>query len=439
MHRETDFTRFARYTALNVLSMLGLSCYILADTWFISNGIGETGLAALNLSIPVYSLISGVGLMLGVGGSTRSVICRAQGHRAEGSRVFTAMLLLAGAAAAVCVTAGLLFARPLALALGADASTLAMTETYLRVILLFSPAFLANNIVSAFVRSDDGPQLAMAAMLAGCFANILFDYLFIFPLGLGMLGAVLATGFAPLVGLSLLSLHFLRHKNSFGPVRCRLSAALVRGSLPLGVPSLLSEVSAGVVMIVYNLLILDLAGTVGVAAYGIIANIALVVLAIFGGVAQGMQPVLSRAYGLGQPKSFAAVRRYGLLTALAMAAGLYALLALGAAPITALFNRDGSPTLAAIAETGLRLYFTALPFAGVNIVLSACFAAAEQPLPAQLISLLRGFALILPAVLVMARLWQLNGIWLSFPATELLTAAAALLLLWRSTRRTKEH
>ncbi len=171
---------FARYVSLNVLGMVGLSAYILADTFFIANGVGSDGLAALNFSIVLYTVLQATGLMLGIGAATEFQVCAARGDTRAANRTFTTALAMAGMAAAVLMLAVEVFVTPVSTLLGADAAvTRPLTETYLRTIFAFAPFFLLNNVLLPFVRNDGSPQLSMAAMLVGSFGNILLDALFI--------------------------------------------------------------------------------------------------------------------------------------------------------------------------------------------------------------------------------------------------------------------
>ena len=157
---------FRRYAAPGVLGMIGISCYILADTFFVAKGTGSLGLAALNIAIPAYNLMNGLGLMVGVGGATHYSLCRAQGDAAEADRTFTHTLLLGLCIALVFVLTGTFGVVPLSRLLGANAETLDMTAVYLRLLLCFAPFFVTNNIMIAFVRNDGEPGRAMAGMIA---------------------------------------------------------------------------------------------------------------------------------------------------------------------------------------------------------------------------------------------------------------------------------
>ncbi len=422
---------FARYAFWNVMGMIGLSCYILADTFFVSQKLGSNGLAALNLAIPVYSLLHGSGLMLGMGGATRYAIFKGQKAFQQANEVFTDTLYSALPLAAVMVLSGACFSDDLALLLGADAAILDMTGTYLKVILLFAPAFLLNNILICFVRNDGNPGLSMAAMLGGSFSNIVLDYLFLFPFQMGMFGAVLATGLATLISMMILSILFWKKQNQFRLNRSKPHAAGIRSLLSLGFPSLITEVSSGIVMIAFNFLFLTLQGKVGVAAYGVIANLSLVVFSVYTGLAQGSQPILSRAYGRGDQRSVKQVLRCALTAMLVFSCLIYTMLFLFAGPITGVFNSEGNAEMQEMTEFGLKRYFIAIPFAGFNIILALFFTSTENAVPAHWISLLRGLVLMLPMVFLLSSLAGLTGTWLAFPVTEGLVAVLGQILYRR--------
>lgn len=410
---------FSKYVSLNVLGMVGLSCYILADTFFISKALGANGLAALNLAISVYSIIHATGLMLGIGGATRYTILKARQADGEANETFTQTTCCGLAAGILFLAIGMFLSRRLAERLGADAETLALTATYLKTILCFSPCFILNNIMLAFIRNDGGPRLSMAAMLVGSFANIVLDYVFIFPLSMGMFGAAFATCLAPVISLGILSSHFIRKRNGFSWVRFRFRLHRLGGILSLGISSFIGEVSTGIVLIVFNLVILQLAGNTGLAAYGIVANVALVAAAVFTGVAQGIQPLTSLGCGTGDRKLLSLVLRDTLLLSLTLAAAIYGFILIGSTRVIAVFNSDGIAELAAIAEHGFRLYFCGFFFAGINITAAAFFSASDRPGWAFAIAITRGCVAILPLVLLLSRMCGMTGVWLSFVFAEL--------------------
>ncbi|MCM1159129.1 MAG: MATE family efflux transporter [Bacteroidales bacterium] len=412
---------YAKYVALNVLGMIGLSCYILADTYFVAKGLGSNGLAALNLAIPIYSFIHGCGLMLGIGGAARYSMLKHQEPEKEAgrNRIFTHTMLLAGCFAICFMAAGFLGAGMVTRLLGADEHVFSMCKTYLQILLVFSPAFLTNDVLLCFVRNDGAPGLVMAAMLAGSFSNIILDYFFIFRLHMGIFGAVFATGLAPVISLAVLASFFARRKNQFhwisGRLRLRLWGYIFSG----GFPSLVAELSSGIVMMVFNAIILKLRGNIGVAAYGVIANLSLVVIAVYTGIAQGVQPLFSKYYGRGETKKVQSIFGYAAGTVIILSGILYFGVLGGAEGIVSAFNHEGSKALQKIAVEGMKLYFTGGIFAGLNIILSIYCASTNKAKPAGIISVLRGFALIVPVTYLLSGIWGMTGLWLAFPVTEL--------------------
>ncbi len=432
------FKEYTKYAFFNVLGMLGLSCYILADTFFVAKGLGSNGLAALNLAIPIYSFIHGSGLMLGIGGATRYSIAKSQGQTDRMNLIFSHTAFSVCVLSIVFFTVGLWGADVITRILGADDAIFSMCRTYLQVLLLFSPLFMLNDMVLCFVRNDGAPRLVMVSMLAGSFLNIFLDYVFIFSFRMGIFGAVLATGFAPAIGLAVQSTFFIQKKNHFRLVKRPLRLQLLGQILSTGVPSLITELSSGIVIMAFNAIILGLMGNIGVAAYGIIANLSIVVIALYTGIAQGIQPLLSRSYGAGNDRDVQSVFKYALYTVILLSGIVYLGVFLGADWLASVFNSEGDCTLQAIAVDGMRLYFTACVFAGSNIIFSMYCTSIDNPRPASILSVLRGFLLILPMAFVMSRLWGMTGLWLAFPATELSAAALGIFLLQHSVKQQRK-
>ena len=423
--KENTLQEFGKYVSQSVLSQLGVSCYILADTYFISKGVGADGLTALNLAIPVFSVMNGCGFMLGIGSGTKYGIMKGTGNEKRGDVLFTSSLCVVTVLAVIFMLIGLLAADPITVLVGANAEVYDMTRTYLQVILLFSPMFMINNLLGAMIRNDGNTSLAMTAMLSGCLFNIVFDYIFVFPMGLGLFGAVLATAVAPIISILILLQHFVKKKNQFRLIRVRPDVRLVASAAGLGVPSLVTEVSSGLVIAVFNLLILGLAGNVGVAAYGVVANISIVVIAIYNGIAQGVQPLLSREYGRSQEKNVHRFLGWAMMLTVILAMVVYVGIYWNADVIAMIFNSGRDMDLQRIAVEGLKIYFTACPFVGANILLAIYFAATDQAAPAQMISLLRGLIVIVPLAFIMANVAGLTGVWMTFPLTELVVCVVA--------------
>lgn len=425
-----DKRTFLRYTSQNIAGMLGLSCYILVDTLFVSLALGASGLAALNLAITVFSVISAIGQMLGVGGGTDFSLRKGEGkstHACLGTA-----LRLAGAAALAFSLSGIILSKPLSLMLGADDATLALTETYVRVTLLFAPIFILNAVLQGFVRNDGAPWLAMLSMLVSSGANIALDYLFMFPLHMGMFGAVLATGVSALMSTPVLLSHFFSPQCS---IRLTMSRHSVHDALRMtsyGLSALIGELASAVSLLTFNLLLMRMSGHIGVAAYGVIANTALVATAIFTGLGQGIQPLASHAYGTSDHVGMHRLLNYTKATVAALSVLIFSLVFLFAEPIAQAFNHEQDAQMAQIAVYGLRVYFAGYLFAGVNIAATALLSAVSRPGSALIVSLLRSCAMLIPMALMLSLLLGVNGVWLSFVVTEAVCCALSLVFIKRA-------
>ena len=420
---------FLRYISQNIAGMIGLSCYILVDTWFVSMALGTNGLAALNLAITVFSVISGAGQLLGVGGGTDFALRRAEGKDAGHS--LSTSLFIGGALALLFAGTGLFFSAPLTRFLGADEATFSLTETYVRLTLLFAPAYMLNAVLQGFVRNDGSPKLAMLSMLLSSGLNIALDYLFMFPLGMGMFGAVLATGLSACLSTPVLLWHFLSKRCTLLPLRAPHRGADALRLLSYGLSALIGELASAVSLLTFNLLLMRLSGPVGVAAYGVIANAALVATAIFTGLGQGVQPLASQIFGMNDRAGMRALLGYIRNTVTALSLMIFALVFLCAQPIASAFNHEHNALLQAMAETGLRVYFAGYLFAGVNIAACAFLSAVNQPRRALMISLLRSCVLLIPAAVALCVALGTAGVWLAFMLTEAACCVLSLVSIKR--------
>lgn len=411
---------FFKYVSLNMLGMLGISFYILADTLFIAQALGSTGIAALNLSIPAFGIIHGFGLMLGLGGATRYKILLSQDKVKESRRVYSQTFLFAVTMGIIFMLIGIFGASPMARALGADAETFEMTSVYLRTILTFAPFFVVNNMLLSFVRNDGDPSLAMYGMVIGSVLNVVLDYIFIFPMGLGMFGASLATSVSPIISLAILSIHFFKPTNQLKLTFQKIEGWIIRDITHLGASAFINELSASIVMFSFNTIIFNLEGNDGLAAYGIITNIAFVVMSLFAGVAQGAQPLLSESFGLKNLKQMKQVLLLSLITTLLVSLAVYGGTAIFTDQIISAFNSDQDTHIASMATYGLLIYFAGFIFAGMNTILTSYFGATDQPNRALFFSLLRGGLIIIPLALVLSHYYGMIGVWSSYVITEAL-------------------
>ena len=426
--------QFFKYVSQNIFGLLGTSCYILADTYFIAQAAGTDGVTLLNLCLPIYNLIFAFGSMIGLGAATRYAILRAQGD-ARAQRYFSNAIFSVCILAVPFMLVGIFRPDGLLRLMGGDADIVALGMNYARIFLMFTPFFMCNYVVASFVRNDGDPSLAMVATLSGSLFNVVFDYIFIFPMGLGLPGAALATAISPMLSIAVCSAHFIKKSNTITFVRKAPSVRLLAQSCQLGISGFVGELSSGVTTTVFNFLLLRLAGNVAVAAYGVVANFALVATAIFNGVAQGAQPLVSQCYGKNEMAGARKLLLLGCGTALGLAALLYGVVFGYTDALTALFNSENSALMAEFAHSGMRIYFVGYFFAGCNIVAAGYLGAVNRPAEASITSLCRGMVAIVVCSLVLSALFGMNGVWAAFPVSEAITLALTVFLLKRKAGR----
>ena len=368
--------KFFKYIFQSMAGMLGISVYILADTYFISVYSGADGLAVLNLILPVYGLIYAIGAMIGIGSATRYAIDRARGKSA--SFYFLSAVTWDILISIPLMLAGIFIPDKILQLLGADAGLTALGKQYLRIILAASPFFMSNYAFTAFARNDSAPAIAMLGSIAGSMFNIVFDYVFMFPAGLGLTGAALATAFCPLVTMIICSTHYLGKHNQVGFHFRAPSLLHLIACCQLGVSAFVGEISSAVIAIVFNFLLLGLAGNVGVAAYGVTANLSVVAMCLFNGLAQGTQPLISESYGKGDHTQSRQFLTWGVIACLIVEALILVLTWSMTDPLIQIFNQEQNAELLHYAHSGLRLYFLGFLFAGINILLVAYFSASGE-------------------------------------------------------------
>ena len=422
------FKLFWRYLVPTMASTMSVSVFILFDTLFIGRALGNDGLAALNIALPIVNVLTATGLLLGVGGAAAFSVCLGQGKHHEARKLFTSSVVMAVIFGGCLTLIGALSVQPLARFLGATDGNIQLVIDYVGTILKASVFFVLFNCLAVFVRNANSPRLAMWGSITASLSNIVLDVVFIFGFGWGMKGAAIATSLAPVLGLLVVSIYFLREDRILRLTRFSPEPALALRIIGNGGSSFVMDISTGLVIFAFNIALVELVGSLGVSAYGIITNVSLLIAVMFTGVAQTVQPLVSINQGAGLTERVQEVMQLGMSTAAALGAILYLGIALFPEQVVFVFTKEGAALLD-LAVPGLRLYGLAFLFMGVNIVATTYFQAVEQPLYSMIISLSRGVVLILVSLTVLPRFLHVKGVWLTAPLAELGTLIISLPLL----------
>lgn len=423
---EEDIKKtFFKYLIPSIGGMLGVSLYVLGDTMIVGRGLGSQGLAALNISIPIINVFNGLGLLFGIGGSTLLSINRGRGDHKGTNDIFSKSMIMAFIAGIILTLVRVFFLDKLVWFLGASEDTFQMSKDYLGVLMGFSVMFLLNSALTVFVRNDGSPRLAMTGMLVGSVLNVILDYVFIIKLKWGMAGGALATGISPTVGLLILSIHFLSKQNKIKFIFLKPNFNILKRIVANGSSSFIVELSAGIVIFSFNQSLARIAGDIGISAYSIIANLSLIFTAIFIGIGQGIQPIVSFNFGANKLDRVYGSVRLGIFTALGFGALFYAL-GLFFPEILVFIFIDAEAQLLNITVRGIRIYFLAFILMGLNIVLTSFMQSKEYSKISFTVSLFRGFILVIIALMILPKLFGIDGVWLTLPVVELLTFIMAI-------------
>ncbi len=415
--RET----FLKYLIPAVGGMLGTSLYVLGDTMIVGRGLGAQGLAALNVSIPINNVFNGMGLLFGIGGATAISINRGRRDEEGLNDIFSKSMIMAFIVGMIITLMRIFYLDEFVIFLGASSETFQMSKDYLGVLMSFSTAFLLNVALTVHIRNDGAPRLAMAGMLTGSIMNVILDYIFVFKFHWGMAGVGLATGLAPVTGLVILSTHFIRRENNIRFIFPKTNWSIVRRIITNGGSSFIVELSAGVVIFAFNRALADITGDIGITAYSIIANLSLIFAAIFTGVGQAIQPIVSINYGAKKINRVYEFVKMGIWTSLGLGVSFYIIgLFFPEFLISIFIQADGE--LLSIATRGIRLYFLSFILMGVNIVLTSFIQSKEYGRISFMISLFRGFIFVILILIILPKFIGIDGVWLTLPLAELVTS-----------------
>ncbi len=432
-----DYKRLLRFVFPSIVMMVFTSIYGVVDGLFVSNFAGKTAFASINLIIPFCMLLSGVGFMLGTGGSALVGKTLGEKNNEKANRYFTMIVMITLVAGVLLSVVGIAVMRPVAVFLGADENMLEGSVIYGRITLAFGVTFMLQNVFQGFLITAEKPKLGLAATLAAGFTNMILDALFVGLFRWGIVGAAVATGLSQCVGGIIPLVYFLRPNDSL--LRLTKTKIEVRPMLQAcanGSSEMVSNVTASVVGMLYNLQLLKFAGEDGVSAYGVLMYVQFIFAAIFIGYSIGCAPLVSYHFGAGNHDELKNLRKKSVVLMSVLGVAACALAEGLAYPLGKIFVGYDEGLLE-MTVRAFRISSAAFIFTGINIFSSSFFTALNNGGVSAAISFLRTFVFKLSAVLVLPLILELDGIWLSDLCAEIL--AFALSVFFLIMKRKKYH
>ncbi|MBQ9947719.1 MAG: MATE family efflux transporter [Oscillospiraceae bacterium] len=423
------YGRLIRFVIPSIVMMIFTSIYGVVDGLFVSNFVGKTPFAALNLIMPAIMIMGAVGFMIGTGGSALVAKTLGEGDRERADRYFTMMIMLDVIAGVLLAVLGNIFIEPMALLLGADEVLLPYCVLYGRITLCGLPAFMLQNVFQSFLITAEKPKLGLAVTVAAGCTNIILDLLLvgIFPMGLA--GAALATAISQLVGGVIPLIYFLRpNKSLLRLTRTRLEVSPLLKACANGSSELMSNISMSLVGILYNYQLMSLAGENGVAAYGVIMYVNFIFVAFFIGYSIGAAPIIGYHYGALNSDELKSLRKKSLVIVGITGLVMTVLAEVLAAPLSALFVGYDAE-LFELTRRGFMLYSLSFLICGINIFGSAFFTALNNGLISAILSFVRTLVFQVAALFILPLFMQVDGIFFSIVAAEILAAAMTIVFI----------
>ncbi|WP_409341936.1 MATE family efflux transporter [Paenibacillus sp. MBLB4367] len=432
---ETDSVGkvFFRYLIPSLVGMLMMSVNVVIDGIFVGHRFGEVALAGVNVASPVFSIYFAVSLWIGIGGA--ALYSRHLGAKeyAQARSVFTHSLTLIFSLTLILAILAYTFRQKLAVFLGANDETMPYVMEFLNVLLAFGFVITVQNAFSVFVRNDGNPNLAMISLLVTAGCNVLLNYIFLFVLDFGVAGSAFALVGAAGIGACVLFTHFLRKDSILRFVKFRFSWKLAKSTFTIGFPSFVAEIGIAVFTAGYNMAMVRWAGTVGVSAFSILNYVHSVMLMMFIGMGSGIQPLISYYRGAKRHDRERQTIRIAVITAVGVGMGVFLIGLIAADGIVSLFGTF-TGEVRAMAATGIRLFFIAYLFMGVNFVMMTYFQSTDQVKMATWITVAREMLLMVAILFTLPYLIGTTGVWLAIPLSELIVVVTVYAYIRRRLR-----
>ena len=425
-----NLSRLMRFCLPSIIMMVFTSIYGVVDGYFVSNFVGKTAFAAVNLIMPFLMILGGVGFMVGTGGSALVAKCLGEKDDEKARRVFSMMIYLTLILGVTLSVLGIIFAEPMARFLGADESMLGNCVTYARTCLIFNTMFMLQNVFQSFLVTAEKPKLGLAVIVAAGCTNMVLDALFIAVFRWEVIGAALATGLSQTVGGLLPLLFFLRKDNGskLRVVKTRMEIRPIVQACTNGASELMTNISSSIVSMLYNHQLIKLAGENGVSAYGVLMYVSFIFAAIYIGYSIGTAPIVGYNFGAQNHPEMKNILKKSVRLTLGTGVVMLGLAQLLAAPLAHVFV-GYDQELFNMTVHAFRLFSFMFLFSGFNIFTSSFFTALNNGAISAAVSFLRTLVFQMAAVLILPVFFKLDGVWISVAFAEICAFVISIIFL----------
>lgn len=415
------YGKLLKFVFPSIVMMIFTSIYSVVDGLFVSNFVGKTAFASINLIMPFIMGLTALGFMMGTGGSAIVAKTLGEGKPEKANEYFSLIVYTTIIGGLILSILGMFLVRPVSILLGAEGELLENCVLYGRITFISLTAFMLQNVFQSFFVTATKPKLGLAVIVSAGVTNMVLDYLFIAVLGFGLAGAAIATVCGEFIGGLFPIFYFSRENSSLLKLgRTKFNGSILLKTCTNGSSELMTNLSSSVVNSLYNIQLLKFTGEDGVAAYGTIMYVSFIFVAIFIGYSIGSAPIISYNYGSGNNKELQNMSKKSLSLISIWAVGLFVLAQVISTPLATIFvgyDHD----LFLLTRHGFRIYCVTFLINGFNIYGSAFFTALSNGLISATISFLRTLIFQIAAILILPAIFGINGIWIAVAMAELLT------------------
>ena len=423
------YRKLMRFTMPSIVMLIFTSIYGVVDGLFVSNFVGKTSFAAVNLIMPVLMILGCVGFMFGTGGGALIAMSLGEGKKEKASHIFSFIVAFSAICGIVLGLLGIILIRPVAMMLGAEGKLLSDCVLYGRIILAALPFYILQFEFQCLFATAGKPKLGLYVTVAAGVTNMALDALFVAGFRWGLVGAALATSMSELVGGAIPVVYFMKKNTSLLRLtKFRFDIRILGKAASNGASEFMNNVSASLVSMLYNMQLMKYAGENGIAAYGVVMYVNFIFVAIFLGYSIGSAPIVSYHYGARNSEELKNLLTKSLKMIGVWSVALFALAQLIASPLARIFV-GYDPNLFDLTRHGFRIFCLAFLVNGFNIYGSSFFTALNNGLLSALISFLRTLVFQIASVLLLPMIFGIDGIWGAVFVAEILTLCVTIICL----------
>lgn len=429
------YRKLLRFVFPSIIMMIFTSIYGVIDGLFVSNFVGKTPFAAVNLIMPFLMILGALGFMFGTGGSAIVAQTLGEGNPQKANEYFAMMVYVVIGCGIILTVVGLIFLRPIAAAFGAEGAMLDDCVLYGRIILITLTPFMLQNVFQSFLVTAEKPQLGLGITVAAGVTNIVLDFVFIAVFDWGIAGAAAATALSQVVGGVIPLIYFSRKNSSLLQLtKTKLNGNILLKTCVNGSSEIMTNVSMSLVNILYNFQLMKYIGEDGIAAYGVIMYVNFIFAAIFIGYSIGSAPVISYHYGAGNHNELQGLFRKSMIL-ITISNYVLTFAAIASSALLSHIFVGYDTALMEITKHGFQLYSLSFLIMGFNIFGSAFFTALGNGVVSAAISFLRTLLFQIAAVLILPMIFGLDGIWLAIVAAELLAVIVTIFFFVKNRKK----